>query len=122
MDITKKLKELPARPGVYMMKGRSGAILYIGKAKNLRSRVRSYFKKIADDRYATRFLASRTHDIDCIVTATEKEALFLEETLLKRHKPKYNIRLKDSKTYVSIKLTMAEEFPRILVTRRIKKD
>ena len=122
MDIKKKLKELPARPGVYLMKGKTGAILYIGKAKSLRSRVRSYFLKTADDRYATRFLASRTHDIDCIVTANEKEALFLEETLLKRHKPKYNIRLKDSKTYVSIKLTMAEEFPRILVTRRIKED
>ena len=122
MDIKKKLKELPARPGVYMMKGKSGAILYIGKAKSLRSRVRSYFLKTADDRYATRFLATRTDDIDCIVTATEKEALFLEETLLKRHKPKYNIRLKDSKTYVSIKLTMATEFPRILVTRRITED
>ncbi len=122
MDIKKKLKELPARPGVYLMKGRTGAILYIGKAKSLRSRVRSYFLKTADDRYATRFLALKTHDIDCIVTANEKEALFLEETLLKRHKPKYNIRLKDSKTYVSIKLTMAEEFPRILVTRRIKED
>ena len=122
MDIKKKLKDLPKSPGVYLMKGRSGAILYIGKAKNLKSRVDSYFKKTADDRYATRFLASRTDDIDCIVTANEKEALFLEETLLKRHKPKYNIRLKDSKTYVSIKLTMAEEFPRILVTRRIKED
>lgn len=105
-----------------MMKGASGEVLYIGKAKDLRARVRSYFREGGDGRYAVRFLSSRTADIDYIVTTNEKEALLLEDTLLKRHKPRYNIRLKDSKTYVSIKITMKEKFPRILVTRQRKKD
>lgn len=122
MEIEKKIESIPPSPGVYIMKGGKGEVLYIGKAKNLRTRVRTYFKAGGDGRYAVKFLASKARDIDCIVTATEKEALLLEDTLLKQHKPKYNIRLKDSKTYVSIKLTMAEDFPRILVTRQIKKD
>ncbi len=119
--IEEKIKRLPTGPGVYLMKqGRT--ILYIGKAKNLRSRVRSYFRKSGDTRYAVRFLASKVDDIDVIVTANETEALILEDTLLKKHKPRYNIRLKDDKTYVSIKITMQEEFPRILVGRRIRDD
>lgn len=122
MNMEEKLKKVPAAPGVYLMKGAGGGVLYIGKAKNLRARVRSYFRETGDTRYAVKFLASRTHDIDTIVTANEKEALFLEDTLLKKHKPRYNIRLKDSKTYVSIKITTKDEFPRILVTRQIKKD
>ncbi len=122
MNIEEKLKKIPASPGVYIMKGASASVLYIGKAKNLRARVRSYFRETGDTRYAVQFLASRVHDIDTIVTANEKEALFLEDTLLKKHKPKYNIRLKDSKTYVSIKITTKDDFPRILVTRQIKKD
>lgn len=122
MDIEEKLKNLPAAPGVYIMKGGKGEVLYIGKAKSLRSRVRSYFREGGDTRYSVKFITSRVEDIDYIVTANEKEALFLEDTLLKRHKPRYNIRLKDSKTYVSIKLTVNEKFPRILVTRHIKKD
>jgi len=122
MDIEEKLKNLPAAPGVYIMKGKNGEVLYIGKAKSLRSRVRSYFREGGDTRYSVKFITSRVEDIDYIVTGNEKEALFLEDTLLKRHKPRYNIRLKDSKTYVSIKLTVDEKFPRILVTRHIKKD
>ncbi|MBI5887622.1 MAG: excinuclease ABC subunit UvrC [Deltaproteobacteria bacterium] len=122
MNIEEKLKTLPASPGVYVMKGISGEILYIGKAKSLRSRVRSYFRKGGDERYAVKFLAAKVADIGFIVTASEKEALLLEDTLCKRHRPKYNIRLKDSKTYVSIKLTVNERFPRISVTRHIKKD
>ncbi|MBZ0221065.1 MAG: excinuclease ABC subunit UvrC [Candidatus Methylomirabilis sp.] len=121
--IEEKLAKLPQFPGVYIMKGSSGEVLYIGKAKDLRARVRSYFRESGGDgRYAVRFLSSRTADIDYIVTTNEKEALLLEDTLLKRHKPRYNIRLKDSKTYVSIKITMKEKFPRILVTRQRKKD
>jgi excinuclease ABC subunit C len=120
--IEDRINSLPVSPGVYLMKGSSGEVLYIGKAKDLRARVRSYFRPTGDTRYAVRFLASRTADVDCIVTANELEALLLEDTLLKRERPRYNIRLKDSKTYVSIKLTMAEEFPRILVTRQRKKD
>lgn len=121
-DIERKLDKLPPSPGVYIMKNSRGEVLYIGKAKNLRARVRSYFRKTGDGRYAVRYLASRTEDIEIIVTTNEKEALFLEDTLLKKHKPRYNIRLKDSKTYVSIKITLAEKFPRILVTRQVKKD
>ncbi len=122
MDIEEKLKNLPASPGVYIMKDAKGEVLYIGKAKSLKSRVRSYFRVGGDARYSVRFITSRVEDIDYIVTANEKEALFLEDTLLKRYKPRYNIRLKDSKTYVSIKITVNEKFPRILVTRHIKKD
>jgi len=120
--IEEQLKRLPTSPGVYLMKGPGGTILYIGKARNLRSRVRSYFRASGDGRYAVRFLAGKTVFIDYVVTGNEKEALFLEDTLLKKFKPKYNIRLKDSKTYVSIKLTLADKFPRILITRTIKKD
>jgi len=120
--IEDKLSRLPAFPGVYIMKNASGEVLYIGKAKDLRSRVRSYFRESGDGRYTVRFLAAKVADIDYIVTSNEKEALFLEDTLLKQHKPRYNIRLKDSKTYVSIKITMKEPFPRILVTRQRKKD
>lgn len=105
-----------------MMKGFDGEIIYIGKAKDLAVRVGSYFKDAGDERYAARFLSKKTADIACIVTANEKEALLLEDTLIKRHKPKYNIRLKDSKTYVSIKVTVHERFPRIFITRQIKHD
>ncbi|MCC6503027.1 MAG: excinuclease ABC subunit UvrC [Deltaproteobacteria bacterium] len=120
--IEEKLSRLPASPGVYIMKDHSGEVLYIGKAKELRSRVRSYFRGAGDGRYTVRFLAAKVVDIDYIVTSNEKEALFLEDTLLKQHKPRYNIQLKDSKTYVSIKMTMNEPFPRILVTRLRRKD
>lgn len=122
VNIEEKLGRLPATPGVYIMKNTSGEVLYIGKAKDLRSRVRSYFREAGDGRYTVKFLAAKVADIDYIVTSNEKEALFLEDTLLKQHKPRYNIRLKDSKTYVSIKITMKEPFPRILVTRQRKKD
>ncbi|MFQ5585285.1 MAG: excinuclease ABC subunit UvrC [Thermodesulfobacteriota bacterium] len=117
-----KLKALPPLPGVYLMKGRRGEVLYIGKAKNIRSRVRSYFHGTSDTRHTVRFLVSKVADLDFIVTANEKEAFILEDTLLKRYKPRYNIRLKDDKTYVSIKLTLSDTFPRILVTRRVKSD
>ena len=121
-DIENKIERLPAGPGVYIMKDPKGEVLYIGKARNLRARVRSYFRRTGDTRYAARYLASKVADIECIVTANEKEALILEDTLLKKYRPRYNIRLKDDKTYVSIKITTAEKFPRILVTRRIVKD
>ncbi len=121
-NVEEKLARLPASPGVYIMKDRAGTVLYIGKAKSLRTRVRSYFRETGDGRYAVRFLASRAEEIDWIVTSTEKEALLLEDTLLKQHKPRYNIQLKDSKTYVSIKITVQDRFPRILVTRQVRKD
>jgi excinuclease ABC subunit C len=121
MDIEEKLSSLPPSPGVYLMKGKEG-IIYIGKAKNLRARVRSYFLGKGDTRYAVRYLARKVEDLDYIITSNEKEAIILEDTLLKKHRPRYNIRLKDDKTYVSIKMTTNENFPRILVTRRVRKD
>ncbi len=122
LKIQKILKSLPSSPGVYLMKGSKGETLYIGKAKNLKSRVRSYFNKSSDSRYSVKFLITKTKDIETILTTNEKEALILEETLLKKFKPRYNIRLKDDKTYVSIKLTSHEDFPRIFITRQITKD
>ena len=122
IKIEDKIETLPQSPGVYIMKGGRGEILYIGKAKNLRARVRSYFKQIGDTRYAVRFLITKVKDMDYIITSNEKEALILEDTLLKRYKPRYNIRLKDDKTYVSIKITVNERFPRILVVRKVVKD
>src|SRR3990172_4807590 len=122
MITEERLKNLPQSPGVYLMKGSKGEVLYIGKAKNIRSRVRSYFRDTSDTRYTIKFLASKVSDIEYLITTNEKEALILEDTLLKKHKPKYNIRLKDDKTYVSIKLTLQEQFPRIFITRQIKKD
>src|SRR3990167_6507524 len=120
MAAKEQFKNLPKSPGVYLMKGNKGEVLYIGKAKNIRSRVRSYFRETADTRYTVKFLASKIVDIEYIVTTNEKEAIILENPLLKKHKPRYNIRLKDDKTYVSIKLTLSEKFPRIFITRQIK--
>src|SRR3990170_886913 len=122
MVTRERLKDMPQSPGVYLMKGNKGEVLYIGKAKNIRNRVRSYFQETSDTRHTIKFLASKIHDIEYLVTTNEKEAIILEDTLLKKYKPRYNIRLKDDKTYVSIKLTLQEKFPRILIIRQIKKD
>ena len=115
-----KVSRLPASPGVYIMKDSRNRILYIGKAVNLRSRVRSYFGKSNDGRLFIRLLMERIDDLDCILTETEDEALILENNLIKKHRPLYNVRLKDDKTYVSIKVTLSEEWPRVMVTRRDK--
>ena len=115
-----KVSRLPASPGVYIMKDSRSRILYIGKAINLRSRVRSYFGKSNDGRLFIRLLMERIDDLDCILTETEDEALILENNLIKKHRPLYNVRLKDDKTYVSIKVTLSEEWPRVMVTRRYK--
>src|SRR3989304_4999022 len=120
LPLLESIRGLPHSPGVYLMKGSKGEVLYIGKAKNIRSRVRSYFRDTTDTRYTVKFLASKVSDIEYLITTNEKEAIILEDTLLKKHKPRYNIRLKDDKTYVSIKLTLQEKFPRILITRQIK--
>src|SRR3990172_5155709 len=122
MVTRERLKDMPKSSGVYLMKGNKGEVLYIGKAKNIRNRVRSYFRDTTDTRYTVKFLASKVSDIEYLITTNEKEALILEDTLLKKYKPRYNIRLKDDKTYVSIKLTLSEKYPRILITRQIKKE
>jgi len=121
MDLATKVKSFPASPGVYLMKDSLGRIIYVGKALDLKKRVASYLGD-RDKRYQVGFLMKRVADIDCLVTDNEKEALLLENTLIKKHRPRYNLQLKDDKSYVSIKLSLKDRFPRIYLTRQIKKD
>ena len=120
-DLENKLTQLPTKPGVYMFKDSSNRIIYVGKAKNLRNRVRSYFQegRLVDAK--TRAMVSHIYDLEYIIVDTEDEAFILEDTLIKRHKPKYNILLRDDKTYPYIRITN-EEFPRIFSTRRVVRD
>ncbi len=119
---SEKIDSFPASPGVYIMRNSEERVLYVGKAKNLRARVRSYFCPSRDSRYQIRFLMARVADIDYIVTDTEKEALILENTLIKKHRPKYNINLRDDKTYFSLRMDPNEEYPRITIIRRVTRD
>ncbi len=116
------LKNLPMKPGVYLMKDVSGEIIYVGKAKRLRNRVRSYFTSAAETSIKTMRLRSQIRDIDFIVEENEIKALILEETLIKRYKPRYNISLKDDKRYPYIKITWQAPFPKVETTRRIFDD
>lgn len=116
-----KLQSLPTGPGVYQYKDAEGTIIYVGKAKNLRNRVRSYFQAGRPKDAKTNALVRKIANIEIIVTDTELEALVLEDTLIKKHRPKYNIRLKDDKRYPYIRITN-EEFPRVLVTRTVVRD
>ncbi len=116
-----KLDAVPAEPGVYLLRDRGAKVLYVGKAKSLRPRVRAYFREGGDTRFQVRFLMRRVRDFDTVVTASEKEALILENNLIKQYKPRYNIRLKDDKSYLSAKITN-HPWPRITVTRKIVKD
>ncbi|HYG11292.1 MAG TPA: GIY-YIG nuclease family protein, partial [Pyrinomonadaceae bacterium] len=122
MTLEEKLRNLPVSPGVYIHKDEAGRIIYIGKAKNLRNRVRSYFQSERGHDRKTRELVRRIRDLEFIVTDTEVEALVLESNLIKKHKPHYNIRLKDDKQYPHLKLTINEPFPRVMITRRIQRD
>lgn len=121
MKLEEKLKLLPAEPGVYLMKDACGRVIYVGKAASLRSRVRSYFQAARSLDPKTRRLVDEVADFEYIATPSEREALILEDTLIKRHKPRYNIRLKDDKRYPYLKLT-AEKYPRLALTRRIEED
>ena len=112
----------PSSPGVYIMKGADATVLYVGKARDLKKRIRSYFAASGDSRYHIRFLMARVTDIDFIVTDTEKEALILENTLIKQYRPRYNFNLRDDKTYFSLRLDMAEEFPRLTIIRKVTRD
>jgi excinuclease ABC subunit C len=112
---------LPTRAGVYLLKDRGGRVIYVGKAKNLRARVRSYLRG-GDERSQIGFLVRKVAAVETLVTTNEKEALILENNLIKQYKPRYNIRLKDDKTYLSVKVTVTDEWPRVLVTRRIVRD
>ena len=122
MDLHQKIRTLPTSPGVYLYKNAEGQIIYVGKANNLRSRVRSYFLegKLADAK--TGSLLREAVDIDYVVVDNEKEALALENNLIKQKKPRYNILLRDDKTYPYIKLTISERYPRVFPTRRLRKD
>jgi excinuclease ABC subunit C len=122
VHLQEKLDALPTKPGVYLMKDTAGHILYVGKAVNLRARVRSYFHASAGDSPKLQRLVASIADIDFIVTASELEALILESNLIKRHKPKYNVRLKDDKRYPYIKITWQEDYPRPLIVRRMEQD
>ncbi|MEW5701142.1 MAG: excinuclease ABC subunit UvrC [Candidatus Zixiibacteriota bacterium] len=117
-----KLAILPSQPGVYLFKDEEGTILYIGKAKSLRSRVRSYFRESGPDHPRTERLLGKVTDFDILSTDSEIEALILEANLIKEHKPRYNVSLKDDKRYPYIKVTSNEPFPRMLVVRRLRKD
>jgi excinuclease ABC subunit C len=114
-------KRYPTLCGVYLMFDAAGTVLYVGKAKNLRARLRSYFTG-RDERAQVRFLLGRLARIETIVTDTEKEALILENNLIKKHRPRYNINLRDDKTYVSLRLDPREEFPALQVVRKVRKD
>ncbi|MDS1030621.1 excinuclease ABC subunit UvrC [Bacillota bacterium LX-D] len=120
--IEEKLKLLPEKPGVYLMKNEDGEIIYVGKALSLKNRVRSYFRKNLDAGPKVEAMVKRIADLEWIITDSEVEALILECNLIKKHRPKYNIRLADDKHYPYLKLTMQEDFPRLIITRSIQKD
>jgi excinuclease ABC subunit C len=120
--VNTKLATLPEKPGVYIMKDENGVIIYIGKAINLKNRVRQYFQSLAGQTPKVHVMVSQIKDFEYIITNSEVEALILECNLIKKHKPKFNILLKDDKNYPYIKITLNEDYPRILMTRKIEKD
>ncbi len=117
-----KISNLPALPGVYIFRNKAGRIVYIGKAKSLKNRVRNYFQPIHKLDIKTVRLASVIDDLELLVTDSEIEALILEANLIKEHKPRYNVNLKDDKHFPYIKVTVNEPFPRVLIVRRLEKD
>ena len=121
-DVQEELKKLPGKPGVYIMHDEKDTIIYVGKAVNLRNRVRSYFRASTKKSPKIERMVSFISRFEYIVTDSELEALVLENNLIKEHSPKYNTMLKDDKTYPYIKVTVGEDFPRILFSRQMKKD
>ncbi|MCF8009375.1 MAG: excinuclease ABC subunit UvrC [Halanaerobiales bacterium] len=119
--LEEQIKQIPDKPGVYLMKDNLGEIIYVGKASSLKKRIRSYFRK-GNRSYKTSIMIDYIDDFDYIVTDSEMEAFILEANLIKKHQPQFNIRLKDDKTYPFIKITIQEDFPRINKTRILKKD
>jgi len=122
MDLLAKIRSIPTEPGVYLYKNAEGEVIYVGKAKNLRSRVASYFHEGRWEDSKTGTLVREAVDVEYIVVANNKEALALENNLIKQRKPRFNILLRDDKTYPYVKLTLAERWPRVYVTRRLRKD
>src|ERR1043165_4636346 len=115
--VESQLRSLPAKPGVYLFRDADGEVLYVGKAKTLRSRVRSYFQKTTDGRAQIRSLPGRVADVEVIGTGSEVEALHLEQNLVKRHRPPFNVRLRDDKSFPYIAVTVEDEYPRVMFTR-----
>jgi len=122
VSLPEKLEQLPARPGVYLFKDGTGRILYVGKARVLRDRVRSYFQASRPAEFHKARMVEEILDLDLVVTDSEMEALALENNLIKRHQPPYNVRLRDDKNHPYLKLTLAEEYPRLYVVRRPSED
>jgi excinuclease ABC subunit C len=122
VSLAAKLETLPTRPGVYLFKGRAGEVLYVGKARVLRDRVRSYFQASRPLEFGKAELVAEISDLELVVTDSEMEALALENNLIKRHQPRYNIRLRDDKNHPWLKLTLVEEYPRLHVVRRVSED
>ncbi|MBD0315934.1 MAG: excinuclease ABC subunit UvrC [Nitrospiraceae bacterium] len=122
IDLQSKLDHLPSHPGVYLFKDAQGEILYIGKAAVLADRVRSYFQKGADHHVKTNLLVSQITDLETMVTRSELEALILESNLVKRHRPRFNVVLRDDKQYPYVRLPIKEDFPRLSIVRRVQKD
>jgi excinuclease ABC subunit C len=120
--LEQKLDYLPSNPGVYLFKDKKGAILYVGKAGNIKHRVGSYFQRPSEKDVKTLTMLEKVADIDTIVTDTEKEAYILENNLIKEHRPRYNVKLRDDKNYPCLRLSVEEEFPTLRIVRRIKKD
>ena len=121
-DIEEELKKLPARPGVYIMHDDKDAIIYVGKAISLKNRVRQYFQKSRNLGIKKEQMVEQIARFEYIITDSELEALVLESNLIKEHRPKYNTMLKDDKNYPFIKVTLGEDFPRIMLARKMKKD
>ncbi|WP_433973404.1 excinuclease ABC subunit UvrC [Tunturiibacter lichenicola] len=122
MDLHQKIRTLPTQPGCYLYKNADGEVIYVGKAKNLRARVRSYFLEASQANAKTGSLMREAVDVEYITVANEHEALALENNLIKQKKPRFNILLRDDKTYPYIKLTMNDRYPKVFVTRRLRKD
>jgi excinuclease ABC subunit C len=120
--LEEKLERLPAEPGVYLMKDARGEVIYVGKAVNLRSRVKSYFGRSSDTRAFVPILEDVLHDVDTLVVSNEKEALLLENELIKRHQPRFNVLLKDDKNFICLRLDPSAEWPRLEVVRHFKRD
>src|SRR5580700_6960216 len=122
MDLYEKIRALPIKPGVYLYKNAEGEVIYVGKAKNLRARVRSYLLEASQADAKTGSLMREAVDLDYILVANEHEALALENNLIKQRKPRFNILLRDDKTYPYVKLTLSDRYPKVFVTRRLRKD
>jgi excinuclease ABC subunit C len=121
-SLAQKIDRLPTNPGVYLFKDKKGTILYVGKAENIKHRVSSYFQRPTGKDTKTLAMLEKVVDIDTIITDTEKEAFILENNLIKEHRPRYNVKLRDDKNYPCLKLSVEDEFPTLSIVRRIKKD